>query len=47
MDKTNLYWQVYVNLEREFLLLADAIHVDDIQQTVYSMKIADMIIRTV
>ena len=45
--KTNLYWQVYLNLEREFLELTDIIHVNDEQQSVYSMKIADLLIRTV
>lgn len=44
---TILYWQVYKNLEKEFLGLADVIHVDDKQLEVYSMKIADLLIRTV
>ena len=44
---TQLYWQVYLNLEKEFIDLTDAIHVNDRQQSVYSMKIADLIIRTV
>ena len=44
---TTLYWQVYKNLEREFLALADTIHINDSQQEVYSMKIADLLIRTV
>lgn len=44
---TTLYWQVYKNLEREFLLLADIIHIDDNQLSVYSMKIADLLIRSV
>lgn len=43
---TTLYWQVYKNLEREFLQLADTIHIDDKQLEVYSMKIADLLIRT-
>ena len=41
---TILYWQVYKNLEKEFLGLADVIHVDDKQLEVYSMKIADLLI---
>lgn len=42
-----LYWQVYKNLERDFINLADVIHINDKQQDVYSMKIADLLIRTV
>ena len=44
---TPLYWQVYKNLEREFQSLADTIYINDRQQEVYSMKIADLLIRTV
>ncbi|MBP5422836.1 MAG: hypothetical protein J6Y78_10390 [Paludibacteraceae bacterium] len=44
---TQLYWQVYLNLERDFLSLADMIHINDAQQDVYSMRIADLLIRTV
>ena len=44
---TTLYWQVFKNIEREFLQLADVIHIDDKQLGVYSMKIADLLIRTV
>lgn len=47
MSKTNLYWQVYLNLERDLLELADTIYINDSQQEVYSMRIADMLIRTV
>ncbi|MCR5496672.1 MAG: hypothetical protein K6F48_02435 [Paludibacteraceae bacterium] len=43
---TQLYWQVYLNLERDFLSIADTIHINDKQQEVYSMKIADLLIRT-
>lgn len=43
----NLYWPVYQNLEREFLSLCNIIHVDDSQLNVYSMKIAELLIRTV
>ena len=47
MDKTNLYWQVYKNLEREFLALAEVIHIDDDQlENVYSMRIADLLMHT-
>lgn len=45
MNKTNLYWQVYKNLEREFLALAEVIHIDDYQlENVYSMRIADLLL---
>lgn len=43
---TQLYWQVYKNLEKEFIELSEIIHIDDSQQNVYSMKIADLLIRT-
>ena len=42
----NLYWNVYRNLEREILVIADVIHVDDKQIDTYSMKIADLLVRT-
>ena len=42
----NLYWNVYKSLERELLTLAEVIHIDDTQLGVYSMKIADLLIRT-
>ena len=44
---TQLYWQVYKNIEKEFLRLSETIYIDDFQQSVYSMKIADLLIRTV
>ena len=44
--KNNLYWNVYKSLERELLALAEIIHIDDKQFDVYSMKIADLLIRT-
>ena len=44
---TQLYWQVYLNLERELMGLADTIYINDDQQNVYSMRIADLLIRTV
>ena len=43
----NYYWPVYLNLERDFLKLAEYVHIDDYQLDVYSVKIADMLIRTV
>lgn len=45
MSKLNLYWPVYMNLEKEFLKLADYIHFSDEQLKVYSIHIADLIIR--
>ncbi|WP_225340333.1 hypothetical protein [Lysinibacillus capsici] len=45
MSKLNLYWPVYKNLEKEFLKLADYIHITDDQLKVYSMHIADLIVR--
>lgn len=44
---TQLYWQTYLNLERELLGLADTIYINDEQQEVYSMRVADLLIRTV
>ena len=46
-NMTTLYWQVFKNLEREFQELADTIYINDVQQEVCSMKIADLLIRTV
>lgn len=42
----NLFWQVYKNLERDFLSIAEVVHINDKQLTVYSMKIADLLVRT-
>lgn len=42
----NLFWPVYKNLEKELLLLAENIHIDDKQLNVYSVKIAELLIRT-
>jgi len=41
----NLYWAIYQNLEEELIELSNNIHVDDNQLKVYSMKIAEMLIR--
>lgn len=45
LSMNNLYWNVYRNLEREVLTLADVIHIDDKQVDTYSMKIADLLMR--
>ena len=42
----NLYWSIYKNLEREVKHLANVIHFCDKQNMVYSIHIADLIIRT-
>lgn len=41
----NLYWPVYKNLESEVLTLSKYIHFSDDQSEVYSMHIADLIVR--
>jgi hypothetical protein len=41
----NLFWSVYTNLEKEVLYLADLVHFDDKQLSVYSVRIADLLIR--
>lgn len=43
----NLYWAVYQNLESELLDIANTIHMDDNQLNVYSVRIADLLVRTV
>ena len=45
MKKNNLYWAVYKNLEREVLELSNQIHFSDNQLDVYSIKIAELLIR--
>lgn len=42
----NLYWPVYQNLERQLVELAEVIHFNDSQENVYSIHIADLLIRT-
>lgn len=44
---STLYWNIYKSLERELLNLAETIHIDDSQLSVYSMRIANLLIRTV
>jgi len=46
-NNPNLYLNIYKNLEKEVLKLADNIHFDDNQLNVYSLHIADLIIRCV
>ena len=45
MSELNLFWPVYKNLEKEVLKIADYIHFSDDQTKVYSMHIADLIVR--
>ena len=45
MGTHNFYWPVYKNLEKEFLMLADYVHFSDDQVKIYSMRIADLIVR--
>lgn len=42
----NLYWNIYQRLEKELIELSDVIFIDDAQINVYSMKIADLLMRT-
>ena len=45
MEKFNSYWPVYKNLEDEMLEVAKYNQFDDDQLDVYSMKIADLLVR--
>lgn len=42
----NLYWHVYQNLEKELLEIGDTVFVVDSQLDVYSVRIADLLVRT-
>lgn len=42
----NFYWTVYKNLENELILLSNLIHIDDNQLDIYSIKIAELLLRT-
>ncbi len=44
---SNLYWPIYKNLEREVIELSNLVHFDDEQLSVYSVKIAELLIRSV
>lgn len=45
-DSIDVYWNVYKNLEKELIDLADVIYINDAQKGVYSIRIAELIIRT-
>ncbi|HRG34235.1 MAG TPA: hypothetical protein PLN76_13245 [Saprospiraceae bacterium] len=42
----NFYWTVYKNLEKELIELSYLIHIDDHQLDIYSIKIAELLLRT-
>lgn len=42
----NLFWPVFLKIEKETVALSDAIHFSDDQISVYSIQIADLIIRS-
>ncbi|PKO98140.1 MAG: hypothetical protein CVU13_11505 [Bacteroidetes bacterium HGW-Bacteroidetes-8] len=44
--KNNFYWNVYKNLEKELVEMLNLIHIDDKQLEIYSIKIAELILRT-
>lgn len=46
-NSQRLYWNIYIGLEKEFSRLAELVYIDDAQLTVYSLKIAELLIRTV
>lgn len=47
MKEDSLYWNVYRQLEKDFLSIVEILHIDDKQINVYSMRIADLLLRTV
>jgi len=42
----NFYWPIYKSLERELIELSNLIHIDDRQLEIYSIKIAELLLRT-
>lgn len=42
----NLFWPIYKNLEKELINLSNIVHFDDHQENVYSIYIADLLVRT-
>lgn len=42
---TNLYWSIFKNLEKEVISLSEFVHFDDNQLSIYSVKIAELLIR--
>lgn len=43
---SNFYWTVYKNIEKELIDLSNLIHIDDKQIEIYSVKIAELLLRT-
>ena len=41
----NFYWTVYKNLEKELIELSNLIHIDDNQLDIYSIKIAELLLK--
>lgn len=41
----NIFWNIYINLEKEILNLANMVHFTDNQVSVYSVRISDLLIR--
>lgn len=46
-NSQRLYWNIYLGLEKEFSRIAELVCIDDAQLNVYSLKIAELLIRTV
>lgn len=44
---TNFYWPVYRSLEQELVNISNIVHIDDDQTSVYSVKIAELLLRCV
>lgn len=42
----NFFWIVYKGLEKELLKIADVVNIDDHQSSVYSVKMAELLLRT-
>lgn len=47
MIKQNFFWPIYQNIEKELIDLCNIIYIDDKQWNSYSIKIANLLIRTV
>ena len=47
MERSSLFWAIYKNLEEETLSVFDYVHCTDNQFQVYSMHIADLVVRSV
>ena len=45
-NSQRLYWNIYMGLEKEFLKILDVVHLDDNQVSIYSLKIAELLLRT-